>query len=141
MKGLRSALLILLTLAIPTITHIMSKEDGTGARAKTPGQLGVTSPKGSSLRNRPPIDYRSLNNGNFGCYSGDDFDSKPELYTDTERVFSDEYDKNLWGASIMKEQSEYLGDGPLAMADEAEISSLRQQLEQLKKRTEVEELK
>ena len=36
-KGLHSALLILLTLVVPTITHIMSKEDGTGARAKTPG--------------------------------------------------------------------------------------------------------
>ena len=89
-----------------------------------------------------------MNDGNFGRYSGDDFDSKPDLYTDTEREFSDEYDKNSWGASDMKEQSEYLGDGPLAMADEAEISSLRQQLEQLnkeeaalKKRTEVEELK
>ena len=147
-KGLPSALLILLTLVVPTITHIMSKEDGTGARAKTPGQLGVTSPPGRSLQNRPPIDYSSMNDGNFGHISGDDFDSKPDLDTDTEREFSDEYDKNPWGASNMKEQSEYLGDGPLAMADEAKISSLRQQLEQfnkeeaaLKKRTEVEELK
>ena len=147
-KSLRSALILLLTLVVPEITLIMSKEDGTGARAKTPGQLGINSPPGRSLRNRPPIDYRRMNDGNFGRYSGDDFDSKPDLYTDTEREFSDEYDKNPWGASDMKEQTEYLGDGPSAMADEAEISSLRQQLDQLnkeeaalKKKTEVEELK
>ena len=67
---------------------------------------------------------------------------------DTEREFSDEYDKNPWGASDLKEQSEYLGDGPFAISEEVEIPSLRQQLEQLnkeeaalKKRTEVEELK
>ena len=147
-KSLRSALILLLTLVVPEITLIMSKEDGTGARAQTPGQLGINSPPGRSLRNRPPIDYRRMNDGNFGRYSGDDFDSKPDLYTDTEREFSDEYDKNPWGASDMKEQTEYLGDGPSAMADEAEISSLRQQLDQLnkeeaalKKKTEVEELK
>ena len=88
-KGLRSALILFLTLIVPEITLIMSKEDGTGARAKTPGQLGVNSPPGRSLRNRPPIDYRRMNDGNFGRYSGDDFDSKPDLYTDTEREFSD----------------------------------------------------
>ena len=80
----------------------MSKEDGTEARAKTPGQLGVTSWPGISLRNRLPIDYRRLNDGNFDHYSWDDFDSQPDLYTDTEREFSDEYDRNPWGACNMK---------------------------------------
>ena len=69
---------------------------------KNPGQLGVTSPPGRSLRNRLPIDYSRLNDGNFDHYKGYDFDSKPDLYTDTHRELSDKDDRNQWGVSNMK---------------------------------------
>ena len=95
-----------------------------------------------------PVDYNRLNSGSFDQYLGDDFNSKQgNLYTNQDRDFGDEYNRNPWGTSENKEPG-YLGDGPLHMEENAEISSLRQQLEQLskeeallKKRTEANDLR
>ena len=48
---------------------------------------------------------------------------------DTNREFRDEYDRNSRRVSVIK-QPKYLGNGPLRMEEDKEISSLRQQLEQ-----------
>ena len=104
----------------------MSKEVGTGAKVKTPQNLGQggnlvmhSSPPARSLRNRPPVDYRKLNEGKFNDeYSGDDFGSKQgeddfQLYDDNDRDFDgDEYERNPWGTSHSKKPG-YRGDDPL----------------------------
>ena len=62
----------------------MSKEVVTGAKAKTPQNPGQgenlvmhSFPPARSLRNRPPVDYRKLNERKFNDeYSGDVFGSK-----------------------------------------------------------------
>ena len=95
-----------------------------------------------------PVDNKRLNSRNFDQYFGDDFNSKQgNLYTNHDRECGGEYNRNPWGTSENKE-SGYLGDGTLHMEENAEISSLRQQLEQLskeeallKKRTEADDLR
>ena len=94
------------------------------------------------------MDSKRLTSGSFDQYLGDDFNSKQgDLYTNQDREFGSEYNRNPWGPSENKE-SGYLGDGTLHMEENAEISSLRQQLEQLskeeallKKRTEANDLR
>ena len=128
-------------------------EDGTGARAKTPtrqGNLAIHhSPPARSLRNRPPVDYKRMNEGAYPQYSGDDFDSQAggDLYDDADREqrgFGGNYDRNPWGAS----EPGYSGDAPFSLEDGAEISSLKQQLAHLseeesflKKQTEAGDLR
>ena len=127
-------------------------EDGTGARAKTPtrqGNLAIHhSPPARSLRNRPPVDYKRMNEGAYPQYSGDDFDSQAggDLYDDADREqrsFGGNYDRNPWGAS----EPGY-HDVPFSLEDGAEISSLKQQLAHLseveaflKKQTEADDLR
>ena len=95
-----------------------------------------------------PVDCKRLNSGSFDQYLGDDFNSKQgNLYTNRDRECGGDYNRNPWGPSENQEPA-HLGDDPLHMEENAEISSLRQQLEQLskeenllKKRTEANDLR
>ena len=126
----------------------MSKEDCTGTRAKITQNpklnLGINSSlPGRSLSPGYQVDYKQMNERNFHQYSIDSSDS--DLYVNMD--LGREYDRHSSRASGCKDL-EYFEEGPLHIGDDAEIVSLRQQLEQLsreeallKKTTEADDLR
>ena len=126
----------------------MSKEDCTGTRAKITQNpklnLGINSSlPGRSLSSGYQVDYKQMNERNFHQYSIDNSDS--DLYVNM--YLGREYDRHSSRASGCKDLENF-EDSSLNIGDDAEILSLRQQLEQLsreeallKKKTEADDLR